>query len=69
MARRVGLKRAEGIVEILEAFDLTGSFRAAASSPAAPTALSPGMPGSEPRRILTERAARDRLIDGYLAKG
>ncbi len=27
-----GVKRAEGIVEILEAFDLTGSFRAAAEA-------------------------------------
>lgn len=50
------MKRAEGVVEILEAFDLGAShvaryvrLRAAG-------------------RVLTERAARDRLIDGFLAK-
>jgi hypothetical protein len=63
------LKRAEGIVEILEAFDLTGSFRAAAElAGCSHHTVARYVRLRAAGRVLTERAARDRLIDGFLAK-
>jgi len=63
------VKRAEGIVEILEAFDLTGSYRAAAElAGCSHHTVARYVRLRAVGRTLTERAARDRLIDGYLAK-
>lgn len=63
------MKRAEGIVEILEAFDLTGSFRAAAElAGCSHHTVARYVRLRAAGRVLTERAARDRLIDGFLAK-
>jgi hypothetical protein len=64
-----GLKRSEGIAEILEAPDLAASYRAAAELAGCSQhtgALYVRLWASG--RVLTERAVRDRLIDGYLAK-
>ena len=66
-ARRAGLKRAEGIVQILEAFDLTHSYRAAAEPRGAPTTRSPGTSGFEPppgRDRATSRGSPDRRVSG-----
>jgi transposase len=63
------LKRAEGIVEILEAFDRTGSFRAAAElAGCSHHTVARYVRLRAAGRVLTERAARDRLVDGFLAK-
>lgn len=63
------MKRAEGIVEILEAFDLTGSYRAAAElAGCSHHTVARYVRLRAAGRVLTERAARDRLIDGFLAK-
>ncbi|HEX8938985.1 MAG TPA: IS21 family transposase [Candidatus Limnocylindrales bacterium] len=63
------MKRAEGIVEILEAFDLTGSYRAAAElAGCSHHTVARYVRLRAAGRVLTERAAKDRLIDGYLAK-
>jgi transposase len=63
------VKRAEGIVEILEAFDLTGSYRSAAElAGCSHHTVARYVRLRASGRVLTERATRDRLIDGYLAK-
>ncbi len=63
------MKRAEGIVEILEAFDLTGSYRAAAElAGCSHHTVARYVRFRASGRVLTERATRDRLIDGCLAK-
>ena len=63
------MKRAEGIVEILEAFDLTGSYRAAAElAGCSHHTVARYVRLRASGRVLTERAARDRLIDDFLAK-
>lgn len=60
------MKRAEGIVEILEAFDLTGSFREAAELAGwSHHTVARYVRLRAAGRTLTERAARDRLIDGF----
>jgi hypothetical protein len=63
------VKRAEGIVEILEALDLTGSYRAAAElAGCSHHTVARYVRLRAAGRVLTERASRDRLIDGFLAK-
>ena len=63
------MKRSEGIVEILEAFDLAGSYRAAAElAGCSHHTVARYVRLRASGRVLTERAVRDRLIDGYLAK-
>jgi transposase len=63
------LKKAEGIVEILEAFDLAGSYRAAAElAGCSHHTVARYVRLRASGRVMTERAVRDRLIDGYLAK-
>jgi transposase len=63
------LKRSEGIVEILEAFDLAGSYRAAAElAGCSHHTVARYVRLRASGRVMTERAVRDRLIDGYLAK-
>jgi transposase len=63
------LKKAEGVVEILEAFDLAGSYRAAAElAGCSHHTVARYVRLRASGRVMTERAARDRLIDGYLAK-
>jgi len=67
--RRQGEEGREGIVENLEAFDLTGSYRAAAElAGCSHHTVARYVRLRAVGRTLTERAARDRLIDGYLAK-
>ena len=63
------LKKAEGVVEILEAFDLAGSYRAAAElAGCSHHTVARYVRLRASGRVMTERAVRDRLIDGYLAK-
>ena len=63
------MKRAEGVVEILEAFDLAGSYRAAAElAGCSHHTVARYVRLRASGRVMTERAVRDRLIDGYLAK-
>ena len=63
------MKKAEGIVEILEAFDLAGSYRAAAElAGCSHHTIARYVRLRASGRVMTERAVRDRLIDGYLAK-
>ena len=63
------MKRSEGIVEILEAFDLAGSYRAAAElAGCSHHTVARYVRLRASGRVMTERAIRDRLIDGYLAK-
>lgn len=63
------MKRAEGIVEILEAFDLTGSYRAAAElAGCSHHTVARYVRLRASGRVLTERATRDGLIDDFLAK-
>ena len=63
------MKKAEGVVEILEAFDLAGSYRAAAElAGCSHHTVARYVRLRASGRVMTERAVRDRLIDGYLAK-
>ena len=63
------MKKAEAIVEVLEAFDLTGSFRAAAElAGCSHHTVARYVRLRAAGRVMTERAVRDRLIDGYHAK-
>ena len=63
------MKKAEGVVEILEAFDLARSYRAAAElAGCSHHTVARYVRLRASGRVMTERAVRDRLIDGYLAK-
>jgi len=63
------LKRAEAVVEILEAFDLTGSYRAAAAlAGCSHHTVARYVRLRAAGRVMTERAARDQLIDRHRTK-
>ena len=57
------MKRSEGVVEILEAFDLAGSYRAAAElAGCSHHTVARYARLRAAGRVLTERAVRDRLL-------
>lgn len=63
------MKKAEAVVEILEAFDLTGSYRAAAElAGCSHHTVARYVRLRAAGVVLTERAARDALVDPFRAK-